>query len=248
MSRPLPSREGTPLVIAHRGASGYRPENTLPAFELAIEQQADMIETDLHTTRDEVVAISHDAELDHLGAQGWIADATMDDLRALDAGEGERVPTLDEVMDRFASRIPFNLELKIGDEKRYEGMEAVALEAARSRGVFEQTLYSSFYDGVLRRLREQAVDARIAVLVDYKHPEGMFERCAEHRAEAINPFFGLVDAELVERAHGEGLAVYPYTVDELDWMERLLDLGVDGLFTNYPDRMRTLLNERADRG
>lgn len=219
----------------------------MPAFELAVEQGADMIETDLHTTSDGIVAISHDATLEHIGGEGEVADKTLAELRELDAGQGERVPTLDEVMDRFASQIPFNLELKIGTEHHYRDMEQAALDAARSRGVFEQTLYSSFYDGVLHRLRELDADARIAVLVDYKHPERMFERAADFGAEAINPFFGLVDAEFMARARGEGLAVYPYTVDKLDWMERLLDLGVDGLFTNRPDRMRELLTKRAER-
>lgn len=234
-----------PLVIAHRGASAYRPENTLVAYELAVEMDADMIEIDLHTTKDGVVAISHDATLEHLGAPGEVGDYTMAELRALDAGEGQRIPTLDEVLDAFAARIPFNLELKIGTERAYRGMERVALDAARARGVLARTLYSSFYDGVLRVLRDEAPEARIAVLVDWKHPERMFERAIEHRAEAINPFFGLVDAEFMRRAKGEGLAVHPYTVDELDWMERLLDLGVDGLFTNRPDRMRALLKDRA---
>lgn len=245
MTRPLPSAEGKPLVIAHRGASAYRPENTLAAFELAIEQDADMIETDLHTTSDGVVAISHDATLDHLGGEGEVADKTLAELQALDAGDGERVPTLDEVMDRFSAQIPFNLELKIGTAHRYADMEQAAIDAAHSRGVMDQTLYSSFYDGVLRRLRELEASVRIAVLVDYKQPERMFERAAECGAEAINPFFSQVDTEFMARAHGEGLAVYPYTVDDLEAMERLLDLGVDGLFTNRPDCMRELLKKRA---
>lgn len=234
-----------PLVIAHRGASAYRPENTLAAYELAVEMAADMIEIDLHTTRDAVVAISHDATLEHLGASGEIGDFTIEELRGIDAGEGQRIPSLDEVLDAFAARIPFNLELKIGTQRAYRGMERAALDAVRARGVLDRTLFSSFYDGVLRELRREEPAARIAVLVDWKHPERMFERAQEHAAEAINPFFGLVDAEFMRRAKGDGLRVYPYTVDELDWMERLLDLGVDGLFTNRPDRMRTLLTERA---
>lgn len=245
MSRPLPSALGAPLVIAHRGASAYRPENTLPAYRLAVEQRADMIEIDLHTTRDGVVAIRHDAELEALGRAGEIADLSLAELCELDAGGGERIPTLDEVLDGFASRIAFNLELKIGRAGRYTGLEAVAVEAARCRGVLDQTLYSSFYDEVLHQLRAADGECRIAVLVSARQPLGIFERAARVGAEAVNPLFTLVDDELVRRAHGEGLAVYPYTVDERDWMERLLDLGVDGLFTNRPDRLRELLADRA---
>ena len=107
-------RPPRPLVIAHRGASGQLAENTLPAYELAIEQRADMIEIDLHRTRDGATVIAHDEELSGLGGKGEIAAATLAEVRALDAGGGERVPTLDEVLDRFGERIPFNLELKRG--------------------------------------------------------------------------------------------------------------------------------------
>ena len=88
------------LVIAHRGASRERPENTLPAYALAVEQGADMIEIDLHRTRDGALVVAHDAELAGLGGRGEIADATLGQVRALDAGAGERVPTLDEVLLR----------------------------------------------------------------------------------------------------------------------------------------------------
>jgi glycerophosphoryl diester phosphodiesterase len=235
---------GAPLVIAHRGASAYRPENTMAAYELAVQQSADMIEIDLHTTRDGVVAIRHDAELEPLGREGEIADVTLAELRELDAGDGERIPTLEEVLDGFANRIPFNLELKIGGAGRYAGLAAAAVEAVRCRGALDRTLYSSFYDDVLSELRATGDETRIAVLVSARHPQQIFERAAATGAEAVNPFFTLVDDELMRRAHGEGLAVYPYTVDESDWMERLLDRGVDGLFTNRPDRMRELLARR----
>jgi len=245
VKRALPSVEGRPLVIAHRGASAYRPENTFAAYELAIEQGADMIEIDLHTTRDGRIAIAHDATLEGLGGEGEISDHTIDALRTLDAGEGEHIPTLDEVLDAFGERIAFNLELK-GDagDRRYRGMEVAALEAVRRRGLLDRTLFSSFDDAVLRRLREAEAVARLAVLVSYKRPEGLFERAAAVQAEAVNPFFVLVDREMVEQAHAQGWAIYPYTVDEVDWMERLLDLGVDGLFTNRPDRMREVLRGR----
>jgi glycerophosphoryl diester phosphodiesterase len=241
VSRSLPSQQGCPLVIAHRGASGERPENTLPAYELAVEQRADMIEIDLHTTRDGEIAISHDAELERFGAEGEIVERSLAELRDLDAGGGERIPTLAEVLDGFGERIPFNLELKIAEAGRYPGMEVAALEAVRSRGLLQSTLFSSFYDDVLAELRSAEAAARIGVLVSLREPAGIFQRAAAVGAEAINPFFTLVDEELVARAHSEGLAVYPYTVDEPDWVLRLLDLGVDGLFTNFPARMRSLL-------
>jgi glycerophosphoryl diester phosphodiesterase len=231
-----------PLVIAHRGASAHRPENTMPAFELAIEQHADMIETDLHRTRDGAVVVTHDEELAGLGGRGEIADATLAAVRALDAGGGARVPTLDELLDACGARIPFNLELKKGTRAEYDGLEAIAIEAVRSRGIAGRTLFSSFYDPVLARLRALAPEARIGLLISRKYPVDVVARARALGAEAIHPERLLVDAALVDAAHDAGLAVYVFTVDDAAEMRRLLDLGVDGLFTNHPDRMRALVD------
>ena len=165
-----------PLVIAHRGASAECPENTLPAYALAVEQRADMIEIDLHRTRDGAVVIVHDEDLGGLGGEGVIEDTLLADVRALDAGAGEPVPTLDEVLDRFGDRIPFNLELKRGVRAPYDGLEAVALDAVRGRGLLAGTLFSSFFDPVLERLRALEPAARIAFLLSPRDAERPFER------------------------------------------------------------------------
>lgn len=235
-------RPQRPLVIAHRGASAHRPENTMPAFALAVEQRADMIETDLHVTRDGAVVITHDEELAGLGGRGEIADATLAEIRALDAGGGARVPTLDEMLDAFGAAIAFNLELKKGTRAEYEGLEAQAIEAVQTRGIAERTLFSSFYDPVLARLRAAAPEARIGLLISRRYPVRIVERARALGAEAIHPEAPLVDAALVETAHEAGLAVYVFTVDAEAEMRRLLSLGVDGLFTNHPDRMRALVD------
>ncbi len=235
------ARPPRPLVIAHRGASGQLAENTLPAYELAVEQRADMIEIDLHRTRDGATVVAHDEELSGLGGEGEIADATLAQVRALDAGGGERVPTLDEVLDRFGERIPFNLELKRGSRATYDGLEQAALDAVRERGLLRQTLFSSFFDPVLERLRALAPEARLARLFSPRDPERPLERARAVGAEAVNPWRGLAQPGLIEAAHAEGLAVYVFTVDEEEEMRSLLDLGVDGIFTNFPDRLRALL-------
>jgi glycerophosphoryl diester phosphodiesterase len=230
-----------PLVIAHRGASGERPENTLPAYELAVAQRADMIEIDLHRTRDGAIVIYHDEDLTALGGRGEIADATLADVRALDAGEGERVPTLDEVLERFGKRIPFNLELKQSLRGPYAGLEEVTLQRIEALGLLSQTLFSSFYDPVLDVLRRRSPEARIGVLVSGRAPEGWRERARRFGAEAVHFWVGLATPEAVAAAHGDGLAVHVYTVDDPEEMRRLIDRGVDGIFTNFPRRMRSLL-------
>lgn len=230
-------------VIAHRGASGERPENTLPAFRLAVAQRADMIETDLHRTRDGAIPIAHDASLEPLGGRGEIADATLQQVRALDAGGGERVPLLPEVLDELGAKIPFNLELKVGARGPYAGLEAAALAEVERRGLLARTLFSSFYDGVLAELRAQSAAARIALLISRRSEHDWARRARELRAEALNPELALVTPELVRAAHGEGLAVYVFTVDPEPEMRRMRDLGVDGLFTNHPARLRRLLED-----
>ena len=236
-------RPDKPRVIAHRGASAYRPENTWPAYELAVAQAADMIEVDLHRTRDGAVVVAHDAELERIGGRGEIADATLAEVRALDAGGGEKVPTLAELLDGFGARIELNLELKQGSRGPYAGLPAATVEAVRARGLEPRILYSSFYDPVLHELRRVDPRARIALLLSRRSPAAWPERARALGAEAVNPELPLVDRAFVERAHGEGLAVYVFTVDPLPEMERLLALGVDGLFTNVPDRMRGLVGD-----
>jgi glycerophosphoryl diester phosphodiesterase len=229
-----------PLVIAHRGASGQRPENTLPAYELAVEQGADMIEIDVHRTRDGALVVTHDEELEGLGGKGEICDATLDEVRGLDAGGGERVPTLDEVLDRFGRRIPFNVEIKRGTRAEYAGLEAAVLGAVERRGLLERTLFSSFYDPVLQRLRGLSPRARIGLLISRRFPSGALERARALGAEALHPERPLVKAKLVDEAHAAGLAVHVFTVDDPAEMARLLGIGVDGIFTNHPDRLRAL--------
>jgi glycerophosphoryl diester phosphodiesterase len=236
----------SPLVIAHRGASGELPENTLPAYELALTQGSDMIEIDLHTTRDGAIVITHDENLESLGGSGEVADATLEEIRRLDAGGGAVVPTLEEVLDAFGGRIPFNLELKRGSRAEYPGMESAALGEVARRGLLERTLFSSFFDPVLEALRRVSPEARIALLVSRRFPQGAIQRAQSVGAEALNPERSVVNRELVESAHREGLAVYVFTVDDERDMRRLLDMGVDGLFTNHPRRMLALLASRKD--
>ncbi len=235
-----------PLVIAHRGASGTRPENTFSAYTLAVEQRADMIEIDLHRTLDEVTVIAHDDDLVRIGGVGTIARNRADEIRALDAGDGQTVPTLDEVLDSFGSLISFNLEIKSGSSADYAGIEAAALAAVESRELLSRTLFSAFSDSALERLRALSPGARIALLIQPATADRGVERALALGAEALNPWIGLVNSDLVASAHAAGLAVHTFTVNTADDMRRMLDLGVDGMFTNHPDRLRSLVDEMLE--
>jgi glycerophosphoryl diester phosphodiesterase len=209
---------------------------------LAVEQGADMIETDLHLSRDDAIVIRHDPDLASLGVKRELRAADLAQIRSLDAGEGEKIPTLDEVLDQFGSKIAFNLEIKSGSDGAYPDLEAAALRAVESRGLLASTLFSSFCDDVLAQLRALSSTARLAVLVSRRQSQAALERARAVGAEALNPWFGLADADFVDLAHADGFAVYPYTVDQLADMRRCLEAGVDGLFTNHPYRLRELLD------
>lgn len=241
-------RPPRPLVIAHRGASRERPENTLAAYALAVAQRADMIEIDLHRTRDGHLAVAHDERLPGLAGSGEIGDATLDEVRALDLGGGERVPTLPEVLDAFGDRIPFNLEIKRGTAGDYAGIEAAALAEVEARGLLAATLFSSFHDPVLARLRAAAPAARLGVLVSPRAPERWLERARAVGAEAVHFWKGLARPEAVRAAHGAGLAVHVYTVDDGAEMRELVARGVDGLFTNVPGALRALVDALLPEG
>ena len=207
-----------------------------------------MIEIDLHLTRDDVVMITHDESLARLGGVGEVAHCGAEQIRALDAGSGQRIPTLDEVLGAFGPLIPFNLEIKWGTDGEYAGLEAAALESVESHGLLERTLFSSFSDSVLERLRALSSAARIALLVQPLTAERGVERALQLGAEALNPWLGLCNSELVGSARASGLALYPYTVNTRGEMRRLMELGVDGMFTNYPDLLRSLVDSSEDGG
>ena len=229
-----------PLVIAHRGASRDAAENTLAAFRLALTQRADMIETDLHLTRDGEIVLVHDAEL-----------AGSDVTRLVRAEVRERapqVPTLDEALDAVGGRIPFNLEIKPRDDADYGAVVEVALRAVRRRGLQGDVLWSSFAPRALEMLREREPTARLGVLVAASEPVARLEPVAGALAlartlgaEAVHPHLPLVTSEIVAALRAAALAVHVFTVDELADMQRLVRLGVDGIFTNFPARLRGLL-------
>lgn len=222
------------LDIAHRGASVDAPENTLESFRLAVEQGADMIETDLHLTADDEIVLFHDAEV----GDAEVGRLPLGELR-------ERIPglvTLSEALDALGERIPFNLELKRGLERDYPGLEQRALDEVRKRSLLERTLFSSFYDSVLDRLRRLESEARIGLLVSRRAPMAIEERADRIEAEAINLERPVASKTFIERLQAEGYSVHVFTVDDPEDQKRLIEWGVDGIFTNAPGALRALLD------
>jgi glycerophosphoryl diester phosphodiesterase len=236
------------LRIAHRGASGECPENTLAAFRRAIEQSAGMIECDLQLTADGHVVICHDWTVDRTtDARGnlRVSDLTLEQLRVLDAGSwrgerfsGERIPTLEELLDLALPRTQLNLELKCRDGADAAHRLAMAVLAAVSqRDGLDDVVFSSFDADALEAVRDVSPYAQIGILWSVPPFDLAWEIARDLGAISLHPAAESVTPEVVEAAHEHGLAVYVWTVNDLDHMVALANLGVDGMFSDVPGRM-----------
>lgn len=229
----------SPLVIAHRGASGACPENTLVAFRRAVAIGAGMIELDVQLTRDGEVVVIHDFSLERTtDGHGPVRQRTLAELRRLDAGawfgpafRGERIPTLAEVL--AAVPIAINVELKPSGD---DGLEARALVAVEAAGALDRVVFSSFDGTSLERLRACSDRATLAVLWEYapipdavRRAEGVAARALHLRKEAATP-------AALALAAASGLAVRVWTVNAPAEFNRLAAAGVNGIFTDHPER------------
>ncbi len=251
------------LNVAHRGASGVAPEHTFPAYDLALALGADYLEQDVHMTRDGVLVVLHDATLDRTtSCSAFVADLTLGELQALDAGSwfngaypararpeyaGLRIPTLEEVFRRYGTGARYYVETK--DPELYPGMEEELLRLVYACGLHGRALIQSF--SVQSLQKTHALDPAIPLI--RLHPEVGAPAIAETLPETacyaagIGPRHTDVDEALVKAAHDLQLAVHPHTVDAIHGMRALGELGVDGVFTNYPGRLARVLTTRRRR-
>ncbi|MGA9723467.1 MAG: glycerophosphodiester phosphodiesterase family protein [Candidatus Binatus sp.] len=236
------------LNIAHRGASGTFPENTLSAFRAAIDAGAVMCELDVQLSRDGAVVVIHDETVDRTtDGKGKVAQLTLEELKRLDAGAkfkgtikagalkvAERIPTLDEVFAVTSGKCALNIELKAG------GLEHQVAQIMQARNALSDSIVSSFNWGYLKNIQQLNFNIRIGLLAEEK-PVDLMKSAAVMRAHAINPRWDMVTADLCNAAHEHGLKVYTWTVDADARMRALVECGVDGIMTNYPERLRTVL-------
>lgn len=226
-------------VIAHRGASGTRPENTLASFREAVALGADMIELDVQLCRDGEVVVLHDDTLDRTtNGGGFVRDHTLADLRRLDAGAwfgapyaGERVPTLEEVLR--AVRLPINVELKQGGGT---GLEEVTLARVQEAGALDRIVFSSFDPAILVRLRALTADAALAVLWTSRRLAPALELARRVGARALHLRKSAASREGIAAARESGLEVRLWTVNEPRQFAHLEAWGAHAVFTDYPDR------------
>jgi glycerophosphoryl diester phosphodiesterase len=237
-------------TIAHRGASGHAPENTMAAFRLAVELGARFIETDLQLTRDARVIAIHDLTLDRTtSGKGPVHSLPLDQIRTLDAGAwfgdrgaesylGERVPTLEEILD-FAKEhdVIFYLEIKSGSAW---GIENVVVAVLRDHNASARVVILSFEPSALDSIHR--LDPTMMTGFLCEHPSGdLVERTVRAGARQLVARGDLITPAVIEKAHHAGLQVVAWTINEPEQMRRLIETGVDGIITDYPDRLLGIL-------
>jgi glycerophosphoryl diester phosphodiesterase len=224
-----------PLVIAHRGASAAFPENTVEAFRGAAELGAEWVELDARRTADGALVVHHDA---HLPDGRAIVDLAAADLPG-------SVATLAEALDA-CTPMGVNIEVKnIPPDPDFDREDAVArgvIALLAERDGRDEVLISSFNHLTLATIRAEAPELATAWLVTHPPPDTV-ERAVAAGHRALHPFDLFVDADLVERCHGAGLAVNVWTVDDPDRIAALAELGVDGICTNVPDVARRVIDD-----
>jgi len=234
-----------PLIIAHCGASADAPENTLAAFALAMEQEADGIELDVQLSADGWPVIIHDDTVDRTSnGAGRVSQMTVAELQALDLGLGQTIPTLDELFEAFGPSLLYNVELKsdslLRSGLRGSGLEAAVADRIEAHHLENQVLVSSFDPLCIRRVRRHLSRATpVAILRESRVLQIAHRLIA---AEADHPDYQLVDARYIAWARQHHLRVHVWTVDDATDAQRLVNLGVHGIITNKPAFIRMQLS------
>lgn len=220
-------------IIAHRGASGHEPENTRDAFRTAIMLGADRIEFDVHRSGGRLVVI-HDDTLDRTtNGFGLVRSAELNKLRRLDAGNGQQIPLLEEVLDLVDKRLKVNIELK-GENTSGLAVNVIDRYVRERDWSYDMFVVSSFDHDELRRVKQlQPKIPRAALIGEFPFS---FDEIADIEAGAINVSSDIVSSGMVDEAHRRRMGVFVYTVNEADNIQRMRAMGVDGIFTDFPDR------------
>ena len=216
-------------AVGHRGAAGVVAENTLKSFAYAIALGVDAVECDVHLTADGHVIVMHDDAVDRTtDGTGKIAEMTLEQLRRLDAGEGQPPPTLDEVLETIRGRVRLLCELKA------DGAEAPAVDAVLARGMAGDVTFVSFSFDRLERVRGLGGDLRIGAILSYPRGEDM-KRALALGACHVGVRYKSLTLAAVDRARAAGIEIGAWTPNRLSDMEVMIALGVTHLTTDRPD-------------
>jgi glycerophosphoryl diester phosphodiesterase len=238
----LRRERGRVWVVGHRGAMGYCPENTLVSFERGLELGADWIELDVHLSRDGALIVIHDETLDRTtNGHGLVRDHTLAELRALDAGDGQRLQTLDQVL-HWAHQKDTILDIEIKNAPIfYDGISEAVVGAVKKARMVERVIVISFDHASVKRVKEIAPEIATGVLYACRPIDGGVSLASATGADAVLPHWAYVTADDVARAHAAGLSVAPWATSDPRALKHLVQCGVDAIGTNHPDVLRQVL-------
>jgi glycerophosphoryl diester phosphodiesterase len=222
--------------IGHRGAMGYAPENTLKSFKKALECNVDAVELDVYVCKTGELVVIHDDKVDRTtNGKGYVIEKTFDELRELDAGDNEKIPLLSEVLDCIDKKVKVNIELK--GMHTAQSVNDLIEEYVTNKGwEYEHFLVSSFNHYELKEFNTLNSNVPIGALIT-GIPIGLAEFAEKVNATYVNLCIEFITQEFVDDAHSRGMKVFVWTVNDMDDIERMKALGVDGIFSNFPDRL-----------
>ncbi len=225
-----------PLVIGHRGAMGHETENTLASIQKALDLGVDMIEIDVFKIKGGEIVVFHDDTVDRLtNGGGNIEDYNIYDLKKLTLDGGHKIPMLQDVLKLIDKKTALNIELK--GAGTVDRVNFIMEYYIKEKGwQLDDFLISSFRWDELQAMRDKNPNVPIAVLTGKDALEGL-ATAKQLQAVAINPEFSGLDQGVVDQLHAAELKVFPYTVNEPSDIERMEELQVDGIITNYPERV-----------
>lgn len=231
------ANDGKTLVIGHRGAMGHVTENTLASIEKAMEIGVDMIEIDVFRIKSGEIVVFHDKTVDRLSnGAGMIEDYNIFDLQQLRLENDQKIPMLQDVLQLIDHRARLNIELKGANTA--DRVNFIVNYYIKEKGwSLEDFLISSFNWDELRQMRELNREIPIAILTD-SDPLAALPIAKELNAEAINPHYQKLTADNVKKIRGENIMVYTWTVNDSSDISKMKALGVDGIITNFPERLR----------
>lgn len=232
--------------VAHRGATAYTPENTIAAFDLAVDMKADYIEIDVQRSKDGELVLIHDTTVDRTtDGTGKVGDLTLEQLRSLDAGswKGEQfagvpIPTFEEILDHYHGKIGILIELKAPE--LYPGIEEQVAAALIERNLHkpqnEKIIIQSFNFESIKKMDQLLPQVPIGVLTSNR-ADTTLEALQEFStyADWFNPSYGIVTEELVNQVHSLGMQIGSWTVRSQEAADFLFEMGVDAIISDYPD-------------
>jgi glycerophosphoryl diester phosphodiesterase len=230
------AQENSIIKVGHRGAAGYEPENTLRSFEKAIELGVDMVELDVYVLKSGELMVIHDDTVDRTtNSKGKVEDKTLSELKELDAGRGEKIPTLDEVLDLVDKRAEVNIELK-GSNIAKPVSDMIEHYVEDNGWKYDDFLVSSFNHGELKKFKEISPKVKIGLLVE-EIPDGFINFAKNFDAWSVNVSIKFITQEFADKTHENGLKVYVWTVNTPDEIEKTKSLNADYICSDYPEKI-----------